>query len=424
MNVMVVSFSHTNYCIRSAGTEKFIRNLSECLQENSVNHLHFFSFYHDVEIPFSKKQKKVGVNYNDKFIGIYNYSDILDIIKCIEYRENQNTIAVHIEHILNHDLSILAHVISVLAVPVYYFIHDYYCVCKNLKLIDSEGKFCGVSSPNEMKCANCQYGRDGINHYNKISKFFDSISPHLKYFIAPSRYVERQIKVAFPKFKERVVVREHLQTSGKKVYTPIGDKIRIAFVGGPFKEKGFAQWKKLVCDLNCAASGKYSFFYLGSAKEEISGVKSVYVSTAEQGDDAMIRAIADNNIECAFVWPLWAETYSYVYYELAVNGVFILTNTISGNIYEEVETKQNGKVFENYENCLRWLVDSSTVRHSVDIYRLEGSYRPSETFINSDLSLLIESDAENFHYAEGKTHIKKDITQTLTYEYKYRKLLS
>lgn len=32
MKKAIISFTHTNYCIRSAGTEKFVRNISETLQ--------------------------------------------------------------------------------------------------------------------------------------------------------------------------------------------------------------------------------------------------------------------------------------------------------------------------------------------------------------------------------------------------------
>ena len=64
---LIVSFSHTNYVIKNGGTEKFVTELSQVLQQNEYNHLCFY--------PFMKRKKVagksiVGFNFNDEFIGV------------------------------------------------------------------------------------------------------------------------------------------------------------------------------------------------------------------------------------------------------------------------------------------------------------------------------------------------------------------
>lgn len=424
MNGIVVSFSHTNYCLKSAGTEKYIRSLSKTLQENELSHLHFFSFYHDYSLRPNTPLKMVGVNYNDKFVGIYKYTDILDIICHIKKKYNLPLIAIHIHHLLNHDLTVLSDVIHKLRLPVYYIVHDYHCVCNRLKLIDSNNNFCGVLQPNEQKCEFCEYKDSALQHFDAMSTFFYQIDKYLRYMIVPSKYVQRNLINVYKDFESKFFIREHLSVTGEIQYSPSHEKIRLAFVGMQAKEKGYNDWKNIISCILKNQSDKYELYYLGNGKESIEGVRTIYVSTAEQGDDAMINAVRENRIDCAFVWPLWAETYSYVYYELSVNGVYILTNTVSGNICDQVEQNKNGRVFDSIDSCKSFLSQPNYVLSEINDYRVNGKYRPCKSLNNSDLNSLIPDKTENIVTQVEVQRPNKLLFQTLMYSYKYRIILN
>ena len=56
--------------------------------------------------------------------------------------------------------------------------------------------------------------------------------------------------------------------------------------------------------------------------------------------NAMVEAIRKEALDIVFMWTQCPETYSYVYYEMSINGVYVLTNTNSGNIRQRDQKKK------------------------------------------------------------------------------------
>lgn len=415
MGKMVVSFTHSNYCIKPTGTEKFVRNLSEILQHDNYDHLNFFSFYSDV--------KSVGVNYNDKFMGVYGYEQIANIISFYANKYCDNVVALHFQHLLNHKLDILATVVNTFKVPVSIVLHDYYLICNRLKMIDTNDHFCGVSKPCTEKCIECRNKEIGMKHFNEMHRFLNAIDPFIYRVIAPSEYVAERVTNVFPEIAEKIVVRAHLRLSGSAAYTPNNGKIRLAFVGAPMKEKGFSDWKQLVREIRDKCPDKYELFYFGTGKQVIDGVKNVYVSTSEQGENAMMDSLRNYGIECAFVWPNWAETYSYVYYELALCGIFIISNKISGNICSEIKRNGNGRIFSERRDAVTWFLNSETSRKEINTYRTNGKYKPKKSEVNTNLfDFVFSCGSKNTEYVEEP--LSRKIVKSILYRFKYNKFMN
>lgn len=415
MRKLLITFTHTNYMLRSAGTEKFIRTFSKTLYEQGYMHLNFFSFYNEP----SKKRKSVGVNFNNKFIGIFEYDSLQKIIDYFVASNNLEVVSISIQHLLHHNLEVLSKVIKSCGVNVTLMVHDYYCICNQLKLVDSNGKYCGLTKPNEIKCSNCKNRDLGLQHHEKIVCFIDEIKEYVSGVVTPSEYVSKGLKMIFPDLEKVISVRPHLILTGKQKYEFINGKINIAFAGAQNKEKGFEEWKELISSME--STDRYNFFYLGAGKEEIQGVKNIFVSSAVQGDDAMVNALKNNNIHCAFLWPGWAETYSYVYYELAITGVYILTNSISGNICEEVNAKRNGQIFSDVAECVKWLSDTQNVYECINDYRQNGEFLPDNSVDNKSLKEFVTIN--NTYVVRHAAKVKKDFKLSFFYEFKYRNLL-
>ena len=64
-NELIVTFTHTNYCLHSAGTEKFAREYSELLQGEGYTNLAFFA----IEPRLGNTPKYTGVILDDFFMG-------------------------------------------------------------------------------------------------------------------------------------------------------------------------------------------------------------------------------------------------------------------------------------------------------------------------------------------------------------------
>lgn len=418
MKETIISFTHTNYCIRSAGTEKFVRNISELLQSKEYSHLNFFSFYDNKKM---MRTKLVGVNFNDSFQGIFEYVNIPKIINQIGIKEGLKFVAIHLQHILHHDLVLLEKLIVKLNIPTYFIAHDYYLLCPSLKMINSNNVFCGISSPNAFKCTSCRFGDRAVAHGKQMNGFFAGISHQLVYIIAPSNYVMKSLKRALPDYQEKIVTRPHLVLEGKRKLEKIQNRpLNIAFAGGQLPEKGYNQWEELVDRLS--ENENYRFYYLGNGRGSSPKIKSIFVSTAVQGEDAMVKAMEENNIDLVFLWPNWPETYSYVYYELSVAGAFILTNPGSGNIADAVAENKNGMVFDCFDSCVNWLNDNISVIQEINNYRCEGYFRPNRYSTNDDLNMLIGKNGQKYIPAM-KELVHARVIETTLYLLKYRNII-
>ena len=124
-------------------------------------------------------------------------------------------------------------------------------------------------------------------------------------------------------------------------------------------------------------------------------ISNVFVSTTTQGSDAMKNAIADNHINCAFLWPQCPETYSYVYYELLMSGVFMISNEESGNIRDEIRARRNGKTFKDINECLQWLSDPEKVLEEINAYRTHETI-PEAYTTNPDISMMVSETGTQY----------------------------
>lgn len=415
-NELVISFMHANYLVNSYGTEKFVRELSAEMKKHNIHHLSFFSMFHNYG------KKSVGITYDDQYKGIYEYYSIDSIINNYLVKYNINKCTIHIHNFLNHDLSYLERIIKKYNIEVCIIVHDFYILCDNYKLIHSNGTFCGENAPNEKKCKDCEFKLNGIQHYLRMKQFFNGISSQLKNIICPSDYVKSIVVNAYPEYKNRIVQRPHLKFEGYLERENIQNQIKIGYAGIQVADKGFEDWKKLVIELNKNNISDYSFYYFGTGKEKMDSVKSVYVSSVEQGENAMVEAIKREALDIVFMWTQCPETYSYVYYEMSINGVYVLTNRKSGNIQQEIYKNRNGMVFDSYLDCLNYLEDVDVVKHDINKYRAEDNFHPLTMRFNDEIDMLRSSKSLDVAY-NRKIEVKKQIFKTVLYYLKHKNSL-
>lgn len=421
MKKAILSISHTNYMLRSAGTERYIRELSKLFQESQYTYVNVFSFYDDKKM---LREKMLGLNINDQFKGIYKYRDMDKVVDMLNWRYGLTITAIHIQHLINHDLDSIKDIINSLRVPVFYFMHDYFNICIRQNLIDSSNAFCGTGAPSNEKCQSCAYMKQGIQHHSQMQSFFGSINEYLTRVVCPSEYVAKVFIENYPQYRERVTVRPHLNYALKDTVPEISGKIRIAYAGGQNLIKGYPAWTELVNA--CKACDQYEFYYFGTGKDQLDGVRNVFVSTAAQGDDAMKNALGEHKIDCAFLWPSWPETYSYVLYELMENDIFVITNNISGNIYDVVSNHENGKCFSELAEVKDWMSNPDQVRAEINQYRTKNSFHIKDVTGNRDIQSI--SPDGTMECTEKKTIGKRkkvgiDPLMTLMYMAKYKREL-
>ncbi|WP_070040421.1 glycosyltransferase [Robinsoniella peoriensis] len=380
-NNLVVTFVHSNYCLMSAGTEKFVREYSALLKEKNYNNLTFFS------MAKRKTKQLVGVIYNDCFIGLYPYVKIKDCILGVMSKYSLSLNSICIQHLKNHELKYLSQLIYELNVPVNIFIHDYYSLCINSRMINSDGKSCGFAKPCEDKCRKCLYYTETREHIKENEMFYKGLYEYIENVIVPSEFVRNIVNSAFPYLGNKMIIRPHLKFKGHMRRNSIINKIRIAYVGAQIVDKGYTEWVKLVDYLAKNYKEYFEFYYFGFGTEKNKYVNNVYVAVSDKNSKSMDEFLKEYEISCAFLWSHCGETYSYVFYEMALAGTFVITNSYSGNVSDEVMDKGNGIVFDSFDAAMSWLSNPDVVMEKINEYRSSNKFAPKTVNENTDLLL-------------------------------------
>ena len=368
----------------------------------------------------AKQPNYCGVIYDDRFIGIYRYGGMSTLIKKVMAQNNLLLDSVCMQHLKNHNLHRLKSIIEEFQVPVNVIIHDYYSLCTNFRMVDSQEVPCGDTRPSEEKCAHCHVRQRGIPHFKAIYEFYQSILKYLHKVLVPSEYVRRSMEKAFPFLEPFIYTRPHLVLHGedRRDLLQADGKIRIAYVGAQIRDKGYGEWKKLVDALS--KTERYEFYYFGFGTDSMENVTAVYVAGAsdQRTMDDYLKAY---QIDCALSWSHCPETYSYVYYEMSVAGVYVLTNQDSGNITHQVKVNGNGHVFDSFEACMDQLTQPDQMIKWINEYRQNCTFVPGGYEANTELCISQDHAGRSLSVPGGeKYNVYRSTMVTFLYLMKHK----
>ena len=169
----------------------------------------------------------------------------------------------------------------------------------------------------------------------------------------------------------------------KKLLLSPQTPVKIAFLGYQAKLKG---WRNFVEAVNTARKKQTDekFYQFGFGEERNSSIKQIDVDF-RNNMNSMTDKLVQHKIDCAVIYSLIPETYSFTYYEASASGCFIITNSKSGNVCKQVLKNNNGIVTENLEKTI---VDEAVLRNMINEYRKQN--KPSIKMEDNDdfVSLL------------------------------------
>ncbi|NLL04347.1 MAG: glycosyltransferase family 4 protein [Clostridiaceae bacterium] len=413
----ILAFSHSNYLLKCTGTEKAMREIAFQFQKNNIHYIQVFSFYNSYLS--SKTSTYLGINIDDQFYGIVEWKNLQGVLNDIERKRNIKLNSIQIHHLLHHKLEKVEEFLKQVNVPIYFFVHDYYTVCKSITLIDSNGKNCGASFPCEKKCSNCSYYPAASVVLNSMLKFMDNLLIKIKRVIVPSENVKKNWGKLYPQYIEKIIVRPHLCLEGVYQRSPIINRnIRIGFAGAQLKTKGYDTWKRL-CETILKNGSPYDLFYFGTGSEKLDNVNNISVNVLK-GSNSMVEALREKEIDILLLWNPWLETYSYVYYEACQAGCFIITNKQSGNIYEETSFYNNGIILDGETALFNTVKDESTLRNIIQKYQENPTYSPEKSYPNTDISAFYEPLLEAHNEKNSVCIGYRNIVLTLIYLIKFK----
>lgn len=396
----VIAISQSDYLVNSAGTEKFIREVESILNEENIIMLHIFP----IRI---KKNVYIGINIGGEYYGVCKKKNLEGCLYTIALERGVEYIGVHLHHIKGWDKCYLSTILERFNLPVIMFVHDVYMVCSKLSHKDGglyrECSF-HIQPPTKKNCKGCKYSSLGFTEYNETKKMLMDLSSKIVRVVFPSDVAKNNWLSVYGKENVGdVIVRPHMEYQLKKIDKVKNEKLKIAFLGVHSETKGYDVWNKLVSHLDL---DKYELYCFSKRPSEQRCVHSVYVNFSDKNSKSMTEELKNNNIDIVFLWSIVQETFSYTYYEAIDAGCYVITNSRSGNIAAQVFKNNNGKVFENDQECIDWFKEIKNVKSCLDEFIISDRI-PYDVKVNKSSKELLFDDNSRLHFSSDIKWDKK-----------------
>lgn len=221
-------------------------------------------------------------------------------------------------------------------------LHDFFCICPRITLLDEREKFCGVKSAgecNQCTCANANMEQwrgeweDFLLDCDEITAFsHDSIQHLLR---------------AYPAVQDRIKLIPHQpKPLDKATIVPDRRYLTIGLLGAIGMEKGLHIVQKM-CKLIDRKQLPIRVKLIGYAGEPMHMYRC-FSQTGRYQKDELPDLMEENKIDIVFISSVWPETFSYTASEAMSMGVPVACFDI-GAPAERVRTYQKGLVIEKID---------------------------------------------------------------------------
>jgi hypothetical protein len=349
---LVVALSHSNYLRSVGGTELYISQEAAFLDARGISY---------VQLSPVDGSTLVEVNVDGTFVGRHELSSVRAAVARLR-GAGRDCIAVHVHHLKGWHKKTAQDFITGLDAPLYrFFLHDYYSLCSNFNLLFGGITYCGGPPVESDSCTVCRWGVGRAAHLAEFADLFAALDRAGQFeLIAPSEAAASIFRPRLPQYAAqlRVVPHQQLIDAGA-THRQLGKRPSLGFVGYSDRCKGFAEWMELTS--RPAIRDRYQLYHFGACGIPRSYVQTVDVNFQISGPDAMRAALEHHQLDFAFLWSIWPETFSFTCYEAMAAGAFVLTGERSGNIATQAGAGGRGRVFPDLDSVERFLVDDVAV---------------------------------------------------------------
>ncbi|MDD1702410.1 MAG: glycosyltransferase [Methanoregula sp.] len=278
---------------------------------------------------------------------------------------------IHIHHLLGHSFDIFQ-IGRDLEVPILYTIHDYFCICPKINLLNETGQYCNTPDlPVCISCLSNSYGypKEYITTWRSV---FHEGFGWCNHIIAPSKTAIEITGHYFPEIKQKYSVIEHGH-SIKKI-DQLGNisnnsvRFHIAYIGILARHKG-----------------RDVFFNLAKSKELSDITTWSVIGTTDDGRgagyypdlnitvtgpysdfDQLTDIVYRNKVDLIVLPAIWPETFSFALSEAWCLGLPVLGSNL-GAIQERIADTGGGWTADMSDiNCVKSKI--LAIIHSKDDY--------------------------------------------------------
>lgn len=356
-SMLMLSVGHDNYREVSGGVQYCIQHEEETARKRGQVYLNLHPHQplprmaHNAEDP----DVLVSLLLSGTMVGTAPMSVVTEAVSALAKEFDTFEVVVH--HLMGHSPEQVADLVRATGSNrCRMWMHDFFTLCPSYALQRNNVTFCGAPPMMSNACRLCLYGDERITHRKRIADFFAGLSVQV---IAPSQFTADFWSERSGLVPTSLTVVEHMMIDWKSRLRKLRAKdgpITIAFVGYPAPHKGWPVFERIV-RTHRGEHSRYRFVYFGTSRIALDAVESVHVHVTAEDPDAMIRAIAEQQVDLVLHWATCAETFSFSTHEALAAGAFVLTNPISGNVAVTVRRLGQGAVFETEADLEAALLD-------------------------------------------------------------------
>lgn len=337
VDILYIAVSQDSYKIAIGGIQLCLQLEERAVTDRGGAYLHLFPINERSWLSRAGNESLLlGVNVNGDFVGTSFANDLLSVLG-----ENVKSKAVLVIHsMLGHSPNFLVQLNAICTETPIYWNHDHSSICVSYNLRRNMVPSCDGPPLSSVQCKMCVFGEERGSHLSHMKSVFAALNPIV---VSPSTFAKRYWEDRTDYRHAESIVLAHCRIGPSEPKPVKSGAARVAFVGAPAPYKGWDVFAALAS--KHANDARYQFRGFGRHHPAGTSIQWHDVSVLETGPTAMSDALAEADIDIAFLWSLCPETFSFTAFETISAGASIITNGQSGNIADLVENTGRGTVY-------------------------------------------------------------------------------
>ncbi|MFA6154641.1 hypothetical protein [Mesorhizobium sp.] len=366
-DILYIAVSQDSYKIAIGGIQLCLQLEEKAVMDDGGAYLHLFPINKRSWLSrASNENLLLGVNLNGAFVGTSFADDLLSVLG--ETVKSKSILVIH--SMLGQSPTFMVQLNNICTETPIYWNHDHSSICVSYNLRRNMVASCGGPPLSSVQCKMCVFGEERGSHLAHMKSIFSALNPIV---VSPSAFAKRYWEDRTDYRHAKSIVLEHCRIGPAEPKPVRSGAARVAFVGTPASSKGWDVFTALAS--KHANDARYEFRGFGRHRPAGTSIQWHDVSVLETGPTAMSDALAEANIDIAFLWSLCPETFSFTAFETISAGASIITNGQSGNIANLVENTGLGTVYSTDRELFE-AFDTGTVLQLVARRRQEPERFP------------------------------------------------
>lgn len=195
-----------------------------------------------------------------------------------------------------------------------YLVHDYFCICPRLNLINVNDRYCGLPEVKDcdicLKRANFDQSKSIVEWRSLNAKLLNTCDEIICFSNSSKKYLVR----VYQNLSDKIKVIGHIIDELRAPKVKNDNIITIGLLGQLCKHKGIEKIKELIQYIHNNQLSKYRIVCIGDAQDVRND--SVFFATGKYRREDIVNLVEEYNIDVFFMSSVCPETFSYTISEI------------------------------------------------------------------------------------------------------------